>query len=81
MRIDRVRKEIPLSARVGFKAASVLGRIKVPDIAYVMTHRPELFGRPFSEWLEELLRGPSEWSIGDRELFASFTASRLQCEY
>jgi len=40
-----------------------------------------MFGNPFSTCLQDLLRGPSDWSVGERELFASFTASRLQCVY
>jgi hypothetical protein len=54
---------------------------RIPDVAYVMLHRPELFGRAFSDWLQALLREPSGWSIGERELFASFTALQLQCEF
>ena len=34
-------------------------------------YRPELFGRPFSDALELALRGPSDWSEGERELFVN----------
>jgi hypothetical protein len=44
-----------------------------------LMYRPELFGRPFSETLEEAMRGPSEWSAGERELFAAFTSRLNQC--
>jgi hypothetical protein len=42
-------------------------------------YRPELFGRPFSETLQDVMRGPSEWSPGERELFAAFTSRLNQC--
>ena len=53
----------------------------VSDIRRTLSYRPELFGHPFSACLQRLLRGESDWTIGERELFASFTASRLQCVY
>lgn len=53
----------------------------VSDIRRTLTYRAELFGEPFSRSLQHILRGSSDWSVGERELFASFTASRLQCAY
>ena len=53
----------------------------VSDIRRILSYRPELFGHPFSACLQHALRGPSDWSVGERELFAAFTASRLQCVY
>ena len=44
-----------------------------------LMYRPELFGRPFSETLDQSMRGPSEWSPGERELFAAFTSRLNQC--
>jgi hypothetical protein len=44
-----------------------------------LLYRPELFGAPFSELLDDVMRGPSEWSAGERELFAGFTSHLNQC--
>ena len=44
-------------------------------------YRPELFGRPFSDALDEAMRGPSEWTAGERELFAAFTSLLNQCPF
>lgn len=46
-----------------------------------LLYRPELFGEPFSEALEVVMRGPSEWSPGERELFAGFTSVLRQCPF
>jgi len=46
-----------------------------------LLYRPELFGEPFSEALEVAMRGPSEWSPGERELFAGFTSLLRQCPF
>lgn len=53
----------------------------VSDIRRTLTYRADLFGQPFSACLQQLLRGESDWSIGERELFAAFTAAKLQCAY
>jgi hypothetical protein len=44
-----------------------------------LNYRPELFGRPFSAALDVAMRGPSEWSAAERELFAAFVSSLNQC--
>jgi hypothetical protein len=49
------------------------------DVRRVLTYRPEIFGRPFSDALQEVMRGPSEWSVGERELFAAFVSARNRC--
>jgi hypothetical protein len=46
-----------------------------------LLYRPELFGEPFSEALEVVMRGPSEWTPGERELFAGFTSLLRQCPF
>ncbi len=53
----------------------------VSDIGQALQYRPELFGGPFSALLQDLMRGPSEWSVGERELFAAFASSLRQCPF
>jgi hypothetical protein len=50
-------------------------------VVKTLLYRPELFGRPFSDALETAMRGPSEWSAGERELFAAFTSLLNQCPF
>jgi hypothetical protein len=44
-------------------------------------YRPEIFGRSFSEALDLAMRGPSDWSPGERELFAGFVSKLQQCPF
>jgi hypothetical protein len=53
----------------------------VSDIGQALQYRPELFGGPFSELLQVMMRGPSEWTVGERELFAAFSSSLRQCPF
>jgi len=53
----------------------------VSDVRRMLTHRPELFGLAFSEALQDVMRGPSEWSVAERELFAAFVSAQNQCPF
>jgi hypothetical protein len=53
----------------------------VSDISLALRYRPELFGRPFSELLQEVMKGPSEWTEAERELFAAFVSAQNQCPF
>ena len=53
----------------------------VSDIGQALQYRRELFGGPFSELLQTMMRGPSEWTVGERELFAAFSSSLRQCPF
>ena len=53
----------------------------VSDVALMLKYRPEPFGRPFSEALQEVMRGPSDWTVGERELFAAFVSAQNQCPF
>jgi len=50
-------------------------------VVKTLLYRPELFGQPFSEALDQAMRGQSEWSPGERELFAAFTSLLNQCPF
>ena len=64
--LDSIRK------RLGREPAGVIKTLH---------YRPELFGRPFSAALDVAMRAPSEWSAGERELFAGFVSSLNQCPF
>jgi hypothetical protein len=63
--------------------ASIRERSGAEPLGVVKTllYRPELFGEPFSEALDVAMRGQSEWSPVERELFAAFTSLLRQCPF
>ena len=52
-----------------------------PDVVRVLSYRSEMFGTAFSICLEDVMRGPSEWGVGERELFAAFVSRKNQCPF
>jgi len=51
------------------------------DIGQAHQYRPDLFGGAFSALCQQLMRGASEWTAGERELFAAFVSSQRQCPF
>lgn len=82
MRLHKVETgyRMPLRLKVLRTIVSVLG-LEIPDVVHTMLYRPELFGRYYSDLLHDLMRGPSEWTVGERELFAAFVSRQNQCPF
>lgn len=43
--------------------------------------QPELFGKPMLRLADELLRGPSSWTVGERELLAAVVSEANSCSF
>lgn len=54
---------------------------RVPDVVRTLIYRPRFFGNAYNEWIQAVLRGPSPWSVWERELFASFTSRCNECVF
>ena len=51
------------------------------DVIKVFMYRPEYFGKPYCDLGHVILRGPSDWTIGERELFGAFTSKLNDCTF
>ena len=63
------------------KLEQVLQDEPVPDVTRTVSYRPELFGKHFLACVQEVMRGPSNWSVGERELFAAFISRKNRCPF
>ena len=70
-----------LKHRFMFFMMRIIGGSEVPDVMKTLTYRPEFFGEKFSEITHRVLRGTSSWTVGQRELFAAFTAKTNRCVF
>ena len=52
-----------------------------PGVVRTLGYRKEYFGRPHTELTQQVMRGPSEWTFGEREIFAAFVSRRNQCVF
>ncbi len=53
----------------------------VPDAAKLVFYRPEFYGARMKEFTHEAMRGPSAWSVGDRELMAAYVSKVNDCAF
>lgn len=81
MRLDVVERGHSLSKRLMMGCARAVSGVRVPDITRTLDYRPGLFGRPMRAWTQAVMRGESEWSVGEREIFAAFTSRLNQCVF
>lgn len=52
-----------------------------PGVVRTLKYRKEYFGTPFSALTQQVMRGPSPWSVGEREIFAAFVSRLNQCVF
>ncbi len=81
MRLYAVEHRHRLPQRLRILLIGLVGGRRVPDVVKTLLYRPECFGRPMCDWTEAVMRGPSPWSVGERELFAAFTSRLNQCVF
>lgn len=66
---------------ITLKAMTRVTGTEVPEILRVTCYRHRFFGTPFYALVQDVLRGPSFWTVGERELFAAYTSKLNQCPF
>jgi AhpD family alkylhydroperoxidase len=57
-----------------FRLIRLVSRHPVPDAAKVTFYRPDFYGNHAKKFTQAAMRGPSAWSVGDRELMAAYVS-------
>ena len=81
MRLSRLENGHRLPEKLKLAILSLLVGGKGLDVLRTLLYRPEFFGGPFRRAMQAVMRGPSDWSVGERELFAAFTSRQNQCPF
>jgi AhpD family alkylhydroperoxidase len=74
MRPDVLERGYGLGAKLIFRMARMMSGHPVPDAARITFYRPEFYGANAKRLTQEAMRGPSAWSVGDRELMAAYVS-------
>lgn len=81
MRLAAVRRGDRWPNRALFGLIEKAARTKLPDVTRAMSYRSGFFGGPYSAMLHSLMRGRSDWTVGERELMAAYTSYLNQCPF
>lgn len=67
--------------KVLFAFIRVFTRQPTPDVFKLVTYRPEFLGAHLRALTHNAMRGPSAWSVGDRELMAALVSKVNECDF
>jgi uncharacterized peroxidase-related enzyme len=79
MRLDILDRGHRLRTRALLALIRLVSRQPVVDAVKLALYRPEFYGG--GDLTHEAMRGPSAWSIGDRELMAAFVSKANECPF
>ena len=74
MRLDILNHGYGPGTKLLFALIRLFSGHPVPDAAKLVFYRPDFYGARAKEFTHEAMRGPSAWSIGDRELMAAYVS-------
>jgi uncharacterized peroxidase-related enzyme len=81
MRLAAVRRGNRWPNRLLLRLVEKAARMELPDVTRTMSYRSGFFGGPYAALLHAVMRGPSEWTVGERELLAAYTSYLNQCPF
>lgn len=81
MRLEILNNGYSFGTKLLFAIIQTISRHPLPDAAKLTFYRPDFYGNPMKAFTHEAMRGSSEWSVGDRELMATFISKINECSF
>ena len=81
MRLREIDRGDSIASRLLIRFISLVSGMRLPDAARVAFYHKDFFSAPMGEWTQAAMRGPSEWSVGERELMAALVAKWNSCSF
>jgi uncharacterized peroxidase-related enzyme len=75
VRLDILNRGYRPATKLLFAIIRRFSGYPVPDAAKLVFYRPDFYGARAKEFTHEAMRGPSDWSVGDRELMAAYIST------
>lgn len=81
MRLAEIERGDSFGNRLLIKFISMVSGMRLPDAARVAFYHKDFFSAPLGAWTHATMRGPSVWSVGERELMAAMVAKWNSCAF
>jgi AhpD family alkylhydroperoxidase len=81
MRLPEIDRGDGLTNHLLIGFISLVSGMRLPDAARVAFYHKSFFGAPMGAWTQMAMRGPSPWSVGERELMAAMVAKWNSCAF
>lgn len=81
MRLPEIDRGDTLRSRALIRLITIMLGARLPDAARVAFYHRDFAGKEFGEWTQHTMRGPSAWSVGERELMAAMVAGWNSCTF
>lgn len=81
MRLRILNDGYPFRTRLLFGIIQLFSRQPLPDAAKITFYRPEFYGSYAKAVTHEAMRGPSGWSVAERELMAAYVSHVNDCPF
>lgn len=81
MRLPEVERGDSFGNRLLIRFISAASGMRLPDAARVAFYHKNFFSAPLGAWTQAAMRGPSAWSVGERELMAAMVAKWNSCAF
>lgn len=81
MRLPEIDRGDTIAHRLLIAFISAVSGMRLPDAARVAFYHKDFFGVPMGAWTQAAMRGPSSWSVSERELMAAMVAKWNSCAF
>jgi hypothetical protein len=79
MRLHKLETGHALAQKLILELSRIVSISETVDVLKILMYRPGYFGKPFCDLVHILWRRPSDWDVGERELFGAFISQLNQC--
>ena len=81
MRLEILNSGYRPGTKLLFAVIRLFSGQPVPDAARLVFYRPDFYGARAKKFTHEAMRGPSAWSVADRELMAAFVSTVMESAF
>lgn len=81
MRLPEIERGDTFRHRMLIATISRMSGMRLPDAARVAFYRNDFAGPALGAWTQHTMRGPSGWSVSERELMAALVATWNSCPF